>query len=827
MIGRHVRGALDRIARTPVSTGANILTLALGLAAFILAWGVVSYWQSSDGHFANAGRIVAITQQFTQDDGRGSGVSLSTAQPVAKYLREDVPELEAVARLGAAGEMPVNTGDRIVPLQGVFAEADLLGIFDFDFLAGDPARALEPVDSIILTQASAEKLFGAEPAMGRRVILDGKYNVTVTGVIAPIPQPSHMGDVADAATRFDYISAWPRSVDQGPENWLSVRFATYALLPADGSLTLDTFRHRLSQLDERRIPSEQRDVVDVAIDAIPVSEIQAHRLDYELFGELSGRLGVVEVLFGLGLMVLAVACLNYANLATAQAVSRGKQIGMRRMLGASHTEIAVQTFTESALLTLIALVLALVTCWFAAPVIQAQTGVDLAAALFANPGFIGVATALVVGVALAAGAYPAFVLTRVRPVDAIRSGKARSAPRFVSQTLVGLQFATASVLLIAVIVLGQQNAFLQRAGSSDGDQLVMLGPASLTGVSAKQLAERVRAIPEIRQVTEMDHLPWTLYSNLALLSRSPEAGAAEKTPMMTGVGVGYFDAFGFKVLAGRVYEEGRDLSVRARASSPSGSNASRATEPLVIDRALSEELGFASPQAAVGQVIHVAARIARFAPGQGSLEIIGVVENTPQHFMSSGTDGNAYRIDDGAPANMPVIRVARGQEERAMAALREAWDSFSPLRPFDPIPVRDLFDEGFKRFAQTSGLFQGLSLLAFLISATGLFGMAVHVIQRRRHEIGVRKTLGSTALRVVALLIRDFSRPVVIANILAWPIGYLAAQAYLSSFMRRVDLTFAPFILSFAITLAIAWIVVGAQTIRAANLRPAEVLRRS
>src|SRR5262249_10546870 len=187
-------------------------------------------------HFAASDRIMVMTERLTRSDGRNSGLAPSTAEPLAKYLREDFPELKAVARLRTVGEMAVSTDSRTLLLYGSYAEPDLLKVFNFKSLAGDPVHALEPTDAIVLTQESARKLFGAESALGRHIVLDGKYNVTVTGVIAPIAQPSHMGDFDGASTRFDYISAWPKWAESARENWLSLVFTTYAQLPPDGSL---------------------------------------------------------------------------------------------------------------------------------------------------------------------------------------------------------------------------------------------------------------------------------------------------------------------------------------------------------------------------------------------------------------------------------------------------------------------------------------------------------------------------------------------------------------------------------------------------------------
>jgi putative ABC transport system permease protein len=375
--------------------------------------------------------------------------------------------------------------------------------------------------------------------------------------------------------------------------------------------------------------------------------------------------------------------------------------------------------------------------------------------------------------------------------------------------------------LIVVLVLGQQNAFLRQAGGQGHDAVVVLDSGAQSGVSAVRLRQALANHSDLMQVSGIDHLPWSSYTNLAVLAGTKDPLASDVISMVTGVGFGYFEVFDAKVLAGRIYDQARD-----RVPQPAGSPPvpSITPVPAVIDRSMVSKLGFASPEATVGHLIYTGPSAVKAGFPQQAYEVIGVVDDMPQNFLGAGAAGGVYALGDGTPFHLPIIRLAHGREKEALAMLRNVWSGLT-TRPFAPLYVSELFERGFQRYDQTSRLFQGLSFLAFLISAAGLFGMAVHVIQRRRHEIGVRKTLGSTALRVVVLLIRDFSKPVVIANVLVWPIAYVAVQTYLSSFMRRIDLTLAPFVLSFAITLGIAWIVVGAQTLRAATLRPADVLR--
>jgi putative ABC transport system permease protein len=273
------------------------------------------------------------------------------------------------------------------------------------------------------------------------------------------------------------------------------------------------------------------------------------------------------------------------------------------------------------------------------------------------------------------------------------------------------------------------------------------------------------------------------------------------------VGFGYFDIHGQKTLAGRVHSSDRD---------PSSTNR---YDKIVIDDVYARQLGFSGPQAAVGERI--------FEDDGDAWEIIGVVEGRPYDIQSDADGGAVYRLVTGNAGAYPLIRLSANDVEGGLAAVKRVWAELAPSVALDYKFEDQLFEQTFSTFERVGRLFLALSILAFLISSIGLFGMAVHVTQKRRHEIGVRKTLGSSAARVVGLLLADFSIPVIIANVLVWPVAWLGAQIYLNPFVNRIDIGVLPFAISLGITLVIAWAAVSAQTIRAATVQPATVLRRA
>jgi putative ABC transport system permease protein len=816
MVRHYLAFAFANIARAPVTTAAKVLTLALGLVAMIAVSGIVAYWRSSDSQITPAGgrTLVFTTSIRAASGGLRVGAMPRTPPVLAKYLREDVPELTSIARFTTRRDVPVDTGDRAVILNSANADPGILDIFRFNFVAGDPKTAMQREDGIILTQDSAQKLFGNAPALDRRLVLGGQRNVVVTGVIGPIPKPSQFVDGDIFGLGFDYVTVMPPD-SPGREQWSNLSLATFGLLPSDGSLSRSELDGRLAALTQRRAPLD--DDGTPVFGAAGVEQSTELFLNAALFRMSSGVVSVVGVFSGLGLLVLGVACLNYANLATAQAVAGAKEIGMRRVMGAGLSGVLLQSWIEAGLVTLAALALTGICLWLAAPVIDAQTGIDLVGALSRDPSALAGIGGVAAAVTLVAGLYPAFVVSRVRPVEALRAGKVRSGPRGIAQVLVGLQFASASVLLTALIIVGQQNAHMRSlALDRSADPVVVLPPQSRSGVAIDTLRQQLAAYPQIKAIGEVRQRPWGPDDLTTRLARSPDPADEGKRVTDVDVGFEYFDVHDQKVLAGRVFMQDSDRG--AGAALPASPGQPPPVRQIVIDRVFSEQLGFASPQAAIGQLLY--SETPRY-------EIIGVVETRLRQIQSSGDGGTIYELRANFRFNSPLIRIGANDVDGGLAAIRRVWDQLA-LEGAPDLQFEDqAFDQSFRTFERVGLLFLALSLLAFVISSIGLFGMAVHVTQRRMHEIGVRKTLGSSTGAIAGLLLSDFSKPVIIANLLAWPLAWVAAQIYLSPFAERIEIGPLPFLLSLVITLVIAWLAVGGQTLRAAMIQPTEVLRRA
>lgn len=825
MLGHFFSSAIKHYIRSPLITLVNIFGLALGLACFLTAWGMSSYWAQSDGHFDKTDRIYILTQQF-QSEGRMPRANPVTASPAAKYVREDIPELEAVARMTRGGDSSLASGGKSISLYGALADPELFDIFDFDFVYGSSETALRTRENIVITIGASKRLFGDVNPVGRSVVVNADEAHTIVGVIDDIPQPSHLGDKPGVIQRFEYLRQWPEPGEDDQEWWLGVSGLTYMLLPETGRDAAEANLDRqLASMSERRIPEVQRNMLErIWFDKMSLRDLQTKQMDNRIFQNQSHLFTVTGVLFAMGLIILIVSCINYANLATAQAAGYAKEVGLRKVVGAGRNSVMVQYWLEALILTIIAGIVAFGLLILISPVLNAQAGINLLGGLLLNPMFWPVLIGLVLLTSILASLYPVFFLSRVRPVEALRSGKIKSGNQRLTQILVGTQFAAASALLILVLVVGQQNRFMRDiALKPDNDPIAVLVDGASQLVGPSDLREALATEPSIKAVSGINYVPWDEYVNYMELtdSRGDDGVTAQST--VTRVDFDFLDAFQATLLAGRDFSPEIE-SWGEPAYDEDNADLSNADVSIILDRTYAEALGFANPEAAIGQELYLVPHLRESFESDPTYIVIGVVETIPLVYGIGDVRSNLYMLSNYS-GNNPVVRIDRNNVRAGVAAIERVIKARYPEGAVTMRFTDNQFETSFRTYDGINTGFTGLSLIALTISSMGLFAMAVFTAIQRRHEIGVRKTLGASTWEVTSLLIRDFSRPVLIANIIAWPIAWYAASTYLNGFMQHIQLSPVPWVLGFIFTLLIAWIAVGGQAFSAARVKPADVLK--
>ncbi len=826
MFKHYLTTALRHFRQHKLTTSINVICLTIGLVCFLAIYATIAYISHGDRQYPNSDRIYMINQKTG-----ASPTAPSTAFGTAEYLRTNAPELEAIARVVASigilpSEVPVTAAETKTVLRVNYADPEFLQVFALPFLTGDSYNALRPPRSAIVTKSVATKLYGGvQYALGQSLRLQDGNDVTVRGVIDELKQPSHMSTstTASALVRFDVLLSMDVLEAEAANDvvkaayirdWTGPLFVTYAVLPKDGSFTAAMLRDRLKQLGSHYADTNTK---KNKFGAILISDYVLGSLS-AVIGQDTTGITAVALFYFLGAIVLFASCLNYANLATAQAAARAKEIGMRRVVGARSGQIMIQFLIEAALVTLVALSLALtlvVVGLFGARIegINAVVG-----SIAASWQFWAMLFGLLCIVTICAGAYPAFVLSRVRPTQAMRSAAIKSGGRFTQRALVVFQFATTTFLVITVFAMQTQNAQFKRLElSAIDDPFIVVGNnLRSANVDYEVLRTELLRQPHIQSVTASLHSPWDVIGESYAVGTSENAPARQLNTVINAVNHDFFATLGIHILAGRVFDRAHAADI----STPRFARSTSQTDNVVLSRALAKEVGW-SPTEAIGKTLYQYMNDDR-APIP--LRVIGVVEDRPMSILSVGAKSSMYLLVP-AVASFPIIRVSKLDTAAAKKEIEQVWAKLAPNIALTTHFADELVAASLQSFDAIGNAFSGVALLAFSMSVLGLIGLSLHVIGRRKQEIGVRKTLGASVQRIVIMLLKDFSIPILIANAFAWPIAFVLLKVYVSIFSQRTTLSIAPFIAGLLITISVAWIAVAAQATRAARMNPATVLR--
>jgi len=847
---RHYLGfAVRRLAQHSLHSCLAIAVLTLGLTCFVGAVVIALYIDSYDAQFRGSERLEVVYERFGAPGPGSLGMGQGTDEQLKEQLELIAPELLTVARLALqalpAGATAAIDGGVPQAHNVGFADPSWADLFELQATAGDaPDAVLAQPRGAIVTEQVARQLFGDESAIGKTLKIAeiyGEVEVTVGAVVKAVPTPSHLApDVVTGYPGVEIVASWGAfeavtSQIRGPGR--RFRFSTtYALLPADGSLTRAEFDRRLQLLGDRLSASSAWGG-DVSFEARHVSRLIRERIETQLRGHQTNTdlpVPVTTILLAFAGLVLGVACLNFVNLATARSVTRAREIGVRKSLGANANEVLWQDLVETAVSVTVSIGLALAILFFAGRFV-AERWQGALALPWPRTEFWLLLGALLVAVTALAGAYPAAVLARIRPLTALQLGAMRAGPKALRTVLVGVQCAAAALLVFAVLVFNLQTDTIRRAVLNRfDDPILVLGDnwrltanrAARSGVQTvafDTLATELARGPGILGVAGSSDPPFQRAigpDRRVSRSRDPGSLASSASAADARVTAGYRDLLELPLLAGRWFADDRadELRYGAEATSPGR---------VVLDARAARALGFGNPESAVGEMVYDASPAG--APGAEPAqpaEVIGVVGGSPLALRSAGVgDGFAYWLQPNN-AFVTLVRVDRNRVAEALAHIESVRKALTPNASAGSAQFLDqAFAAAYSTFDRVSRVVTILAAFATAIAAIGLFGMASFFASRRIREIGLRKTQGATTRSIVRLLLMDFSKPVLIANVAIWPLAYIATRVYVNLFVERMPITPLPFVSTLAATLLLAWLVVAARVLRAARTSPTVALR--
>jgi putative ABC transport system permease protein len=826
MFKHYLTTALRHFARRKTTTAINAFSLSFGLTCFAMAYGLTQSFTHADSFHEKSDRTFVLMQRNEYFDARTSGATAPLAGwGIAKYLKAEYPQLEIVARALRAEEMSIATSVTKNFAQVSFADPEFLEVFDLPFVAGNSRTALSTPHSAVIADQLAIKLFGTTDVIDKTVLLSNREMVRITGIMSTPRQPSHISfSGSNGGLQFTLLvsmDTWEvlrdrkdPSAGESRAQYFQTNALTYLVFPKNGQLTPEHLRQDLPRFAAAIIPKEQ---ARATFGLRPAAEIIESIGDIVIRRDKTGvSTRVSNMLFG-ALLLLA-ACLNYANLASAQATTRLKETALRRVVGAGRLQIVAQAFFEALLLVLLAAGLSLAMLPTMVKAVQTRTGFEIGPLLFGSSDFWLATLITIILVTLLACSYPAWTTARINPGHALQSGRTPLTKRRTMYVLVVLQFVSASFLLVLTSVINSQNDRMRPSLSdiSSDPIAVISNQLNEQGIDIQALQNELRRQPSIRSVSAIDVAPGRYLNHTSGIVQLTADPASRRWILTTpAIDYDFFSTMGIKLLAGREFDRAVGTDV-ATASNPGN---------VVIDQATAQQYGWHTPQEAIGQAIYLPKGGAAASSLTIQRTVVGVVENKMLYPLALvGSLSTVYSV---APARVSavVVRIAKEDVDGGVRAIDTVWSQVAPNAPLQRRFWDEEFDDAYTQITSATGMFPILSLFALLIGSMGLVGIATHAMAQRRFEIGVRRTLGASVRQILVMLLKDFSAPIVVANLIAWPFAFVIAKSYTAMFSDKAPLTLLPFAMSLLTGLVIAWLAVLKQATSAARMHPARVLR--
>lgn len=767
----------------------NISGLAVGLTCFILLALWIQHELSFDSFYKKSDRLYVA---YSRDNHAGDIQCWSqTSSLMAPELMASYPEVQSATRFDAHNTMLLKWKEQSMVLSGACVDPGFLTMFEFPLKAGSALHALNDPHSIILTEASAQKLFGKQDPLNQVITLDNKETVTVTGVIKKLPDNTLFND-------FDFLLPFSIYTANGMEKnfafWGNYSFSTFVELKPGISLT--AFNYKIKPLVI--VKSNRNEDAETFL--YPLSQYRLNG-NFENGKPAGGRIQIVSLFGIVAALILLVACINFMNLSTARSEKRAREVGVRKAIGAGRFQLIKQFLSESLLITFIAFVIAVIAALLLLPAFNSLTEKELFIDL-SNP-YLWIAAILVISItSLVAGSYPSFYLSAFKAVKVLKgtilTGKASATPRKI---LVVFQFVFSITLIIAIIVVYQQIEHARnRPAGYNRNNIVYARFNANTSRNYEVIKNELLASGAATHVTATNHPITSARSNSWGLDWTGKpAGAKIVFDCMTTDG-DFAETFGLTLTQGR---------------SISRKNYATDTVACMLNETAVKVMNFKEP---LGQIIH---------KDYIDWKVVGVCKDfiwgspfnpiRPMFIMSSG-------FQDGVIS----MRLNNNKSTTAnMAAVTAVFKKYDREYPFEYHFADESYNSKFKLEKLTGTLSKLFGGLTIFIACLGLFGLAAFSAEQKAKEIGIRKVLGASINNIVVLLSKEFIWLICISLAIASPMAWLSMNKWLNGYSYRITMSGWIFVFAGFIIITIAFLTVSIQAVKAALANPVKSLRSS
>ncbi|NII26503.1 FtsX-like permease family protein [Pseudoflavitalea sp. X16] len=786
MFKNYFKIALRNIVRHKIYSSLNIAGLAIGMACCILILLWVQHELSYDRFHANANQLYRLTANA------GDFKAAVSPAGMGEGLQSQLPEIRAVVRLSKpfSGLFEAGAGRKFEEKNVFFADSNFLQEFSFPFLQGNAATALQRPNGIVITETLARKYFGQEEAMGKTIRLNNHDPFMVTGILANIPSNSHLQ--FDILLPMSFLAKTDEDLKR--KRWGSFNFYTYLRL--DKKTTTASLPGLTAKIQAIWHKSQGKEAkIDFHLQAL--TDIHLHS-DMQIDVPGHGNMQYVRIFFLAAIFIIAVACINFMNLATARSANRAKEVGLRKVVGAARYQLVLQFLGESILLSFFSLCVAILIVWIALPGFNGLADKNLSLHLLEGKPIAGLlAIALLTG--LVAGSYPALLLSGFAPVKVLK-GKLRlgKGNLLFRNGLVVTQFVVAIVLLVGTAFVYRQLQFIKNKNLGfDKSNLLYIPMNGEIWSKQKALKSTLQQSPLTSDFSVISELPTALTSGTIDVTWEGKDPKSQVVIPSMDVDENFIDLFKMKMVAGRHFT----TTFNGDSSNYVINETAMRLMNLNAGNAVGKPLSF----------------------GDRKGMIIGVVKDFNYKPLQYAIEPLVLRLNRWG--GIVMVRTAPGNTEATIKALDKVYTSLNPAYPFSYTFLDKDLDNLYHSEQKMGSIFNLFAILAIFISCLGLYGLSAFMAEQRTKEIGVRKVLGASVTGIVYLLSTSFTKLILIAIAIAIPLSWYGIHQWLEGFAYHIPVNWIVFVVASLVVLVIAWLTVSYESVKAAITRPVVSLK--
>lgn len=808
MLKNYFKIAWRTIVKDKSFTAINLLGLASGLAITLMIVQYVRFELSYEDVYSKKDQIVRLTTDIISGESVVSQ-DCETTPPLAGLILDRISEVTNATRVYPVGEpsVDIEVNQKQYLVEKVFAvDSSFFDIFSYPLLAGKKQGVLTGEREVVLTEATAMRYFNSVDVLGKSLKLvgnDGKVTLTVIGVVPTSPSNTHL--------KFDMLISYPTMLSdlgETKDNWNGNNTLTYIELASNASY--ENFTQNLLKFNEELV--KQDFISDERFVGQKIGDIHLYsKKGFET--EPNGDARSVYLLLGVAFLVIVSALVNYVNLTTSKALDRAKEIGMRKVVGSTQSQIRLQVFIDSLLMNLAAGGLATVIIALVKPLFVETAGLPINFPVFSDLFFWQSLVLFLLLSAFLSAIYPAFVLSSFKPTAVLKGKFTHSSTgTFLRKSLVVFQFTITVVLLVQAFTVHNQLKFLRNVDIGvDTKQTIVVRTPSGSDVADnyqtfKQSLMNQSMVKSVSSSTTVPGLPQASFSTTSGINLSNAQEESNFNFNLTQIDTAYFGLMGIKILAGENYT----------ANSLRGfGDVGDAKRQVIVNEEAIRIWGIPTAEEAVGQELS-------FWGSQWNIK--GVIQNYSQFSPKSPQMPIIHVFTPNVQENIS-IKFQSGNAQEQLALVKSQYEASFAGKPFTYFFLDTNYNQQFKAEERFQKVFGALTLFAIFIACLGLFGLATFTVVKRTKEIGIRKSIGASTTNVLMLLSKDFVKTVLISMLIGIPIAYFAVQSWLQSFANHIEISWWLFALPSALIMLLVVISISGKTISTALMNPVESLR--